>query len=836
MGKNWQEKSISLLGFKNKNKENSNLLMFMKKPEKFIYIIKTKTGKKIKVSGDHPVLTENGMIPAEKLTTEKKIITYPFSGVKYEKPLDKTVITIEDISKFLDKIGITNKGNAKIQVLNRLKETDLLPLKYNSPQLPFLIKLMGFIFGDGVITFLKNNKGFVHFYGKSEDLELIREDFKKINLVVQKVYTRDRKHKINTFYGEVKFDFKSECLIKKSTGFAALLACLGTPYGRKTHKKYRVPQWLMKAPLWQKRLFLASFFGAELSSPRIKKRYPQCHQLNMNKQESLSDNGIDFLNDIRLLVSEFGVVSNYPVFVKGNNYEGVNGKTVGLRLVLKGNPSNLINLYNKIGYEYNINKQKTSSLAINYLKEKKRFLQENSLHILKGKYSSLLEKIKFSYFEDYIKDKAYGNRGFTVEEIENIEKIEYNGDVYDFTVNHKDHNFIANNVVVSNCGMRLVTTNLTFKDVKPKLIKLVDTLFRTVPAGVGSRGFVKVDKKQFIEIMESGVKWCVDNNYGWKDDLKKCEGHGVIDWADHSQVSEKAISRGLNQLGTLGSGNHYLEIQLVKASNIFDEKTAKVFGIHTPDQIVVMTHCGSRGFGHQIASDYLKVFDQSMKKYNIQVNDRELSCAPFSSEEGQKYYKAMACAANMAFANRQVILHRIREGFEKIFNKKAEEMEMNLIYDVAHNIAKVEKHKIDGKIKELVVHRKGSTRAFPPNHDELPSSYKKIGQPVIIGGSMETGSYLLVGTEKAMQETFGTTAHGSGRTMSRTQAKKQVRGEQLQKDMQKRGIYVKAVSMPGLAEEAGLAYKDINEVVDSLNKAGISKPVCSFKPIGNIKG
>ena len=836
MGKNWQEKSISLLGFKNKNKENSNLLMFMKKPEKFIYIIKTKTGKKIKVSGDHPVLTENGMIPAEKLTTEKKIITYPFSGVKYEKPLDKTVITIEDISKFLDKIGITNKGNAKIQVLNRLKETDLLPLKYNSPQLPFLIKLMGFIFGDGVITFLKNNKGFVHFYGKSEDLELIREDFKKINLVVQKVYTRDRKHKINTFYGEVKFDFKSECLIKKSTGFAALLACLGTPYGRKTHKKYRVPQWLMKAPLWQKRLFLASFFGAELSSPRIKKRYPQCHQLNMNKQESLSDNGIDFLNDIRLLVSEFGVVSNYPVFVKGNNYEGVNGKTVGLRLVLKGNPSNLINLYNKIGYEYNINKQKTSSLAINYLKEKKRFLQENSLHILKGKYSSLLEKIKFSYFEDYIKDKAYGNRGFTVEEIENIEKIEYNGDVYDFTVNHKDHNFIANNVVVSNCGMRLVTTNLTFKDVKPKLIKLVDTLFRTVPAGVGSRGFVKVDKKQFIEIMESGVKWCVDNNYGWKDDLKKCEGHGVIDWADHSQVSEKAISRGLNQLGTLGSGNHYLEIQLVKASNIFDEKTAKVFGIHTPDQIVVMTHCGSRGFGHQIASDYLKVFDQSMKKYNIQVNDRELSCAPFSSEEGQKYYKAMACAANMAFANRQVILHRIREGFEKIFNKKAEEMEMNLIYDVAHNIAKVEKHKIDGKIKELVVHRKGSTRAFPPNHDELPSSYKKIGQPVIIGGSMETGSYLLVGTEKAMQETFGTTAHGSGRTMSRTQAKKQVRGEQLQKDMQKRGIYVKAVSMSGLAEEAGLAYKDINEVVDSLNKAGISKPVCSFKPIGNIKG
>ena len=387
-----------------------------------------------------------------------------------------------------------------------------------------------------------------------------------------------------------------------------------------------------------------------------------------------------------------------------------------------------------------------------------------------------------------------------------------------------------------NCGMRLITSNLTIKEVQPKLKELIDHLFKIVPAGVGSKGFLKVNQSQFKDIMETGTKWCVDNNYGWEEDLKKTEARGCITQANPDKVSQKAISRGLNQLGTLGSGNHYLEVQVAHASSIFEPEIAKVFKIHTPDQIVIMVHCGSRGFGHQIATDYLKVFDQAMKRYNITVKDRELGCAPFNSDEGQNYFQAMACAANMAFANRQVILHRIREGFSHVFKKSPEDLELNLVYDVAHNIAKIEKYKIDNKIKEVVVHRKGATRSFGPNNPELIPEYQKTGQPVILGGSMETGSYLLVGTKKAEEETFGSTAHGSGRTMSRAQAKREVRGDKLQKEMEQKGIYVRAVSMSGLAEESGIAYKDISKVVESLDGFGISKKIVALKPLGNVKG
>ena len=387
-----------------------------------------------------------------------------------------------------------------------------------------------------------------------------------------------------------------------------------------------------------------------------------------------------------------------------------------------------------------------------------------------------------------------------------------------------------------NCGMRLVTTNLTYKEVQPKLKELTDTFFKLVPAGVGCKGFVDVNKSQFIELIENGSKWCVENGYGWKEDIERTEGYGKIDWADHTKVSDKAIKRGINQLGTLGSGNHYLETQLVKAEYIFDKEIAKAFGIHSPNQIVIMVHCGSRGFGHQIGTDYLRKFEPVMKEHKIHIRDRELACAPFNCDEGQDYYKAMACAANMAFSNRQVILHRIREGFEKVFNKDAEKMEMHLVYDVTHNIAKLEEHEVNGKKKKLVVHRKGSTRAFPPGHEELAKLYQKTGQPVIIGGSMETGSYLLAGTEEAMKQTWGSTAHGSGRTMSRAKAKREVRGEKLLKDMEARGIYVRSVSMAGLAEEAGFAYKNVDEVIETVHQAGISKKIVKLIPLANVKG
>ena len=383
-----------------------------------------------------------------------------------------------------------------------------------------------------------------------------------------------------------------------------------------------------------------------------------------------------------------------------------------------------------------------------------------------------------------------------------------------------------------NCGMRLIRTDLTLSEVKPRLGHLMTELFRKVPAGVGSKGSVRLNRHDFDDVMRKGAKWCVERGYGWTEDLERIEERGCLDGADSSNVSDRAVERGYSQLGTLGAGNHYLEVQVVSNDRIFDLKTAAAFGITGHEQIVVMVHCGSRGFGHQIASDYLKSFEKAMRRYGMTVKDPQLACAPFRSPEGQDYFSAMNCAANSAFANRQVITHHIREAFTTVFGSSAEELGMHLIYDVAHNIAKLERY-AEG---DLVVHRKGSTRAFGPGRPELPELYRQTGQPVICGGSMETGSYLLVGTERAMQETFGSSMHGSGRTMSRGQAKKMVSGEQIRKQMEQRGIMVKAVSVSGLAEEAGLAYKNISDVVETVDLAGITKKVAELRPIGNIKG
>lgn len=383
-----------------------------------------------------------------------------------------------------------------------------------------------------------------------------------------------------------------------------------------------------------------------------------------------------------------------------------------------------------------------------------------------------------------------------------------------------------------NCGMRLIRTDLTLADVAPRLEHLMTELFRKVPAGVGSRGFIRLSRKEFDEVMRKGARWCVERGYGWPEDLERIEERGCIPGADPETVSDRAVERGITQLGTLGSGNHYLEVQVASNDRIFDPQTAAVLGVTGDDQIVVMVHCGSRGFGHQVASDFLAVFEKAMRRYAISVKDQQLACAPFRSSEGRQYFAAMNAAANTAFANRQVITHQIREAFQSVFNRSADALGMHLVYDVAHNIAKVERY-AEG---DLVVHRKGATRAFGPGRPDVPEIYRHVGQPVICGGSMETGSYLLVGTAEAAQSTFGSTMHGSGRTMSRAQAKRSIRGEQIQRDMKQRGIIVKAVSMSGLAEEAGFAYKNISEVVEAVDRAGITKKVAELRPIGNIKG
>ncbi len=387
-----------------------------------------------------------------------------------------------------------------------------------------------------------------------------------------------------------------------------------------------------------------------------------------------------------------------------------------------------------------------------------------------------------------------------------------------------------------NCGMRLLRTNLTLDMIKPKMEYLLASLFSTIPSGVGSKGFVKLSRGSFNRLMESGAQWCLENDFATETDLEFIENQGCIENADSSAVSEKAISRGINQMGTLGSGNHYLEVEVAPREGVFDQTLAEKFGVTVDDQILIAIHCGSRGFGHQIATDYLQVFNKCMGKYGLEVRDRELMSAPIDSDEGRRYFRAMACAANSAFANRQLIVSGIRRVFRSVFGQSDKELGIETIYDVAHNIAKFEKYEIDGREETLLVHRKGATRSFGPGRAEIPAQYRDIGQPVIVGGSMETGSALLCGTKYADDETFGSSLHGAGRTMSRMKAKKSTRGEQVRQRMKDSGILVKTGYMPGLAEEAAFAYKNIDAVVEAVHEIGISKKVARFYPVLNIKG
>jgi tRNA-splicing ligase RtcB len=347
---------------------------------------------------------------------------------------------------------------------------------------------------------------------------------------------------------------------------------------------------------------------------------------------------------------------------------------------------------------------------------------------------------------------------------------------------------------------------------------------------------VRLTAAAFRDVMREGAGWCVRHGYGWPEDLERMEGRGCLPGADPEQVSTRALERGLPQLGTLGSGNHYLEVQVVRPGGVHDPRVARALGVEGVGQVFVMLHCGSRGFGHQVGTDYLRAFDAAMHRHRITVHDRELACAPFRSIEGQAYFAAMNAAANTAFANRQVITHRVREVMGAVFGKDPRELGLSVVYDVCHNTAKLEQHRVDGEVLDLVVHRKGATRAFGPGMPDVPAIYREVGQPVIIGGSMETGSALLVGTAHAMAETFGSTAHGAGRTMSRHQAKRRVWGAKLLEDMEARGIVVRAASKSGVAEEAGFAYKDLTAVVGVLDQIGISHKVASLTPIGNIKG
>ncbi|MFH1783598.1 MAG: RtcB family protein [bacterium] len=384
-----------------------------------------------------------------------------------------------------------------------------------------------------------------------------------------------------------------------------------------------------------------------------------------------------------------------------------------------------------------------------------------------------------------------------------------------------------------NCGVRLLRTNLKRNDIKDKLRELIGALYHNIPSGVGSTGRIHLSRQDVKKVLEKGARWAVEQGYGAREDLIHTEEEGCLAEADAVCVSQRAVARGFEQLGTLGAGNHFLEIQEVE--NIYNEDAARELGLEV-GQITLMIHTGSRGLGFQVCDDSLRVMQQAIRKYKIDIPDRQLACAPIGSEEGQSYFGAMCAAANYAWANRQCIMHWSRQTFEKILGMGPRDLGMNLVYDVAHNIAKMEEHTVEGRKKKLCVHRKGATRAFAPGHGALPEDYRKLGQPVIIPGTMGTNSYVLLGTKKAMEETWGSTCHGSGRVMSRTEATKRMRGQDLKDELEKKNIIVQAKSFKTLAEEAPGAYKDVNAVVGVCERAGISTKVARMRPLGVIKG
>ncbi|TAM41345.1 RNA-splicing ligase RtcB, partial [bacterium] len=845
-------------------------LFIKSKPRNKVYRLRTFTGKEIVATGDHPFWTPDGMKEMFRLHVDSQVAINSFQGIPFEQPDDKIIISIKNIEDTLMRFGKGPESQSGRIIIRKLKERGLIPLSYNYPKLPYLIKIMGMLFGDGTMNFIgKRRDGIIGFYSKNKkDLEEIKRDLAILGYNSSRVYISKTKL---VYKGKIKY-FRNYRLCVNASSLLVLLSALGVPVGRKVAQQYSMPRWLKSAPLWQKRLFLAGLFGAELTTPRpklSKKANFYAPVFSMNKREKYLRNGLNFLQEIIDLAKEFGVQAT-DLLTRKKYYISGKEPSWHLEIVFSCKPESLINLWSKIGFIYNRRRCQLANLAVHYLSFKQKVIQKRSSkirEILALKASGLTHNEVFQQvggefvgkryiqsvaqrennivepripnnFPNYkkFKEEATGGLGscdMVWDRVETIEEVKFDDYVYDFTVEHPHHNFIANNFVVSNCGVRLVKTNFQYDDIKPKLKELVFALFSDVPCGVGSKGDIRVTSKEERQILVKGSKWAVEQGFGAQEDLECTEEYGAIPGADPEAVSERAYERGRAQAGTLGSGNHFLEVQVI--DQLYGREECDSLGL-TLGQVVVMIHSGSRGFGYQICEDYVRRMMPCLRKYGINVPDRQLVCAPVNSPEAKQYLGAMRCAANYAWNNRQCLMHLTRKTFEKIFGMSWQKMGMSLIYDVAHNIAKLEKYEIGGKEKTLCVHRKGATRAFGPGHSALPERYKKIGQPVIIPGDMGRNSYLLVGTQKAMEETFGSTCHGAGRLKSRTAAARSINSDMLLKELESKGIMVKASGRRTIVEEAPEAYKDVNEVVDVVHNAGISKRVCRMRPVGVIKG
>ena len=872
----WREATLHCHGLDAPSSDDASVAAYLKKrPDQPVYRLRTSGGDELLATGDHPFWTPDGMTDLDDLAPGDRLARRPFEGVPYEAPGDEVLVDDEDIRRELSLQDKADSGNAVGQVLRYLHERDILPLRANDEALPHLTKIVGFLFGDGTLYYGGDRgKGTAWFYGEPDDLESIRAGVEAAGFTPSRIYRRTREHNVDTPYDNYDFERTETSFKVVSTSFASLMAALGVPVGSKATQDFSVPSWLHDAPRWHQRLFLASFFGAELSAPSTMTDHGHnfyAPALSLSKRTGFAESGRQFLDDLASLLDGFGVETKGVTEVAPEN----DADGCRLRLLLSSQPQSLLALWSRVGYEYNQKRSTLALAAVEYLKQKRRVLARReqaaeeaqvrhdagtspssiyddltSEHVNRrflerslygGRETDVRIGDSFPTFETFREERleGLGRSGMVWSTIELIEPVDLEAEtgdpyVYDFTVAHEDHNFVADGFVVSNCGVRLMSSKLQKEDLdRQDTERLVDALFHRVPTGVGSSGVLRVDHSTLPRVMKNGAEWAVNEGYGSDADLDVIEEGGQVDGADPDAVSARAKERGLPQLGTLGSGNHFLEVGYV--SEIYDDEAARVMGLDD-GSVTAIIHSGSRGFGYQVCDDALSDMDKAMNKYNIELPDRQLACTPIDSPEGQKYIRGMQCAINYAFANRQVMAHNTRLAFEEALDVTPREHGLHTVYEVAHNIAKFETHRVNGREQEVCVHRKGATRALPAGHPLVPGRYQHVGQPVLIPGDMGRYSYVLVGTDAAMDETFGSTCHGAGRQMSRRQARKTAGNRNVTAELANEGIIVRGESSRTVREEISEAYKDVADVVAAVEGAGLSKKVAQLRPLGVIKG
>ncbi len=816
---------------------SSELQLFTETEEKKVFEIETETGEAIKATDDHPFLTEEGMKNVSDIKEGEQIFIRPFKGISDEEPEEFTILVREDFET-------ENK-----QLVQALEKRDLLPLKSTDREFNILLKLVGFHTGDGSF----NNSSATRFYAEREDLKNIQDDIQKLGFKPSKIYSRDREHQVR----QDPFEVTETSIKTTSKALKKLLIKLGAPNGRKTQQDFTLPSYFDKLAKWQKALYLSVFFGAEMSSPKAQQdKNLYCPKISQNKSVEVKESGRKFMEEIKEALDQLDITTNN--IESFETHENQNGKVMRYRLGISNNSENLIKFYQKVGYRYNKNKKKEAIKATQYLKTKKKAIErreeiaqecveqyENGAapkelkqnyetnnrfierSIYSGRKTSSRPPEDFPNYEEY-RENIEVKDDLTVKT--SVKSIKKSGKekVYDIGVKHDAHNFQANQFIVSNCGVRVLRTDLNAEDIQGKEQQVANILYSKVPVGLGKGGYIDTDKDDIIEILEKGMEWMLENGHAKEEDLQHCEENGRLP-GKPEKVPDEAIKRGINQVGSLGSGNHFLEVQVV--SDIFDEEKAEAYGLEE-DQVLVMIHSGSRGLGHETCTKYLRRFEKEYPEIVEEIPEKNLMYGPLNEQPGQDYKDAMYAAANYAWANRQGITQGIRECFNTIFDSP----EIDLVYDVCHNIAKEETHTVNGKEKDLMVHRKGATRAMPAGREEVPDAYSETGQPVLIPGSMGTSSYILSGGQNSLEISFGSTAHGAGRLKSRTQAKQDYWGEDVQKELERKGILVKAASGSTIAEEAPGVYKDVDEVIRVSDELGIGEKVARMKPIVNIKG